>query len=119
MDDKNVIDLEVNEGNVAKEMEETSRLKKMTNWCAEHKKECFSLALVAIPAAVDIVKTMRRNGAVKEERRLKDNYVYDRKHGHYYETRKKLTSADWRHIDALKDDGGNIGDILDEMGLLK
>lgn len=118
-EDDKVIDLEVNEDGVAEETEETGRFKKVMNWCGEHKKECFSLALVAIPAAVDIIKTVSRKGTVKEERRLKDNYIYDRSHGHYYETTKKLTSDEWRHIDALRDNGDNLGDILEEMGLLK
>lgn len=118
-----VIDVNVNEEGKAEEMnffeKVGAKVKDGWNWCKDHKTECIAIATIAVPAAVDLTKTMVKRGTVKEEKRLKDNYIYDSRHRHYYETSKKLNSQDWRKIDQLLDEGGSLGDILDNMGLLK
>jgi hypothetical protein len=56
---------------------------------------------------------------VKQEAHLKDEYIYDRSNGHYYELRRKIKSSEWQMIDQRKREGEMLGDILQDMRLLK
>ena len=54
-----------------------------------------------------------------EEKRLKENYYYDRRKGHYVETRRKLTGTELRELDKRYSRGESYTDILYDMKLMK
>lgn len=88
-------------------------------WCKNHKAEIITLAPVLISGTIELVKIVAKKGTVKEEQHLKDEYIYDRSNGHYYELRRKIKSSEWQMIDHRKREGEMLGDILQDMRLLK
>lgn len=103
------------------EMKEKAKEKfqDVKEWCGNHKAEIAVFGPVFIKGAFDITKGIMRNKNQSEERRLKDNYVYDRDMGHYYETDRKLKSSEWLQFDERKAEGENVGHILEDMNVLK
>jgi hypothetical protein len=88
-------------------------------WRKNHKAEIITLTPVLISAAVELIKIAAKRGTINEERHLKDNYVYDRSAGHYLEVRRKPKSSEWLMIDQRRREGEVLGDILQDMRLLK
>lgn len=89
------------------------------DWASKHKTEVIAGLTIAVPAVVDIVKIVAKKGANDDERELKERFVYDRSKGHYYETKRKLKSSEWLQIDQRRENGEQLGRILDDMGVLK
>ena len=56
---------------------------------------------------------------LNKEQKLKDLYIYDRSHGHYWELRRKLSTREMLEIDRRKDNGESLVDILESMRVLK
>lgn len=75
-----------------------------------------SLVLTVTPFIVRFVT--KRTNLVKEQN-LKDKYIYDRSHGHYWELRRKLSNRELTEIDRRKDKGESLVDILESMRVLK
>jgi hypothetical protein len=92
---------------------------KVKTFCGDHKVEIAAIAPVLISGTIELIKIGTRKGTVKQEKRLKDNYVYDRGAGHYYETKRKLKSSEWLMVDQRKREGENLGEILNDMKVLK
>ena len=65
------------------------------------------------------VKTISRNHTLNKEKNLKELYCYDRSLGHYWKLRRELTNDEWVEIDKRKVNGERLGDILDELKVLK
>lgn len=66
-----------------------------------------------------IVKTLVKHHDAKAERDLKERFIYDNRHGHYNELRRKMTVAERREFDARHDAGELDAVILESMKLLK
>ncbi len=92
---------------------------KIGAWCSNHKEALIVFVPLAVTSTVDIVKTVSKNRANKEEKRLKENFIYDRSSGHYYEVSRALKSSEWLTIDRRKQNGEMLGDILQSMRVLK
>ena len=92
---------------------------KLCDWCGDHKAELVVFGPPMISGAIEIIKIAARRKNVSEERRLKDNYIYDRSNGHYYEVKRKLKSSEWLQIDERKEHGERLGAILLDMNVLK
>lgn len=88
-------------------------------WCSKHKAEIVVFGPVIISGVVEVIKITTKKHNVNEEKRLKDNYIYDRSQGHYYELRRKLKSSEWLLIDQRKREGESLGQILQDMRVLK
>lgn len=91
----------------------------LKDWCGKHKEQIVVFGPVIISGLVEITKVMVRRGNVKEEKHLKENYIYDRPQGHYYELRRKLKSSEWIQIEERKAEGESLGVILRDMRVLK
>lgn len=89
------------------------------DWCQRHRETLIVLIPVFVSGSIELIKIAAKNKNTGEERRLKENFIYDRSQGHYYELRRKPTANEWRMIDHRKDSGEFLGDILDGMSLLK
>ena len=84
-------------------------------------------AIVIIPAvSAFLLKALKlifgafgKNARLAEERELKENYCYDRSLGHYWHLRRDLTNREWREVEARKEAGESLGEILESMKVLK
>lgn len=89
------------------------------NWCVEHQKELMVYIPIGVSFVTEVIKIASKNASNKEARRLKDNYIYDRSHGHYYELSHKLNSSEHLMIDMRRDNGESLPEILSAMDVLK
>ncbi len=88
-------------------------------WYDEHKEEIMTLGPAAIEALAVIVSTIAGSKKVKEEKYLKDRYIYDRPNGHSYELKRKPKSKELLQLDQRRENGEMLGSILNDMNLLK
>lgn len=102
-----------------KEEKKRETIEAVKQWCFDNKEEI----LLAIPAICGLLykgsKTIGKRVNLAEEKRLKENYVYDRSLGHYWELRRKLTNSEWAEIERRKRNGEKLADILSSMRVLK
>lgn len=88
-------------------------------FCSRHKEAIIVFGPVVIGTSMEILKTITKRHNLKEEKDLKDKYIYDRSAGHYYELRRKPKQSEWRIIDHRREEGDSYGDILEDLRLLK
>lgn len=88
-------------------------------WAKENKETLVVFGPVLVGSLVEMVKVASRRSTIRENKRLKDNYIYDRSAGHYYETKRKLKNKEWLQVDERHNNGESYGEILSDMGLLK
>ena len=90
---------------------------------ADFVRENKELLIVIIPIGAKLVsrlsKDVTRHRTVKEERYLRDNYVYDNRLGHYWELKRKASNSEWKIIERRKNNGESLGIILSDLKLLK
>lgn len=85
----------------------------------ENKEYIVVLAPVVIASGEKIIKSVRRDVRLKEERDLKEKYIYDMSLKCYYEMRRKPTTKEYLEIERRKKSGEPLGKILANMRLLK
>ncbi len=95
------------------------KMTQVRDWCRNNKEAIIIFGPCLIGGLVEVCKTVTKKSTVREEKRLKENYIYDRSNGHYFETRRKPTSSDWIVIDERRRQGVPLGVILRDMKLLK
>ena len=88
-------------------------------FCSRHKEVIIVFGPVVIGTSMEILKSITKRHNLKEEKDLKDKYIYDRSAGHYYELKRKPKQSEWRLIDERKNNGESYGQILSTMRLLK
>jgi len=66
-----------------------------------------------------MLRNAHRSMNLRKEQDLKDLYCYDRSLGHYWALRRKLTNREWTEIDKRKRAGEKLGEILNQMKVLK
>lgn len=84
-----------------------------------HSKEIVVLVPVAVATAEKLIRGVRRSHNLKEEKYLKENYVYDRSRGCYIELRRKLTNRELLELDRRKKNGESLIEILASMRVMK
>lgn len=89
------------------------------NFVSENKAVVAAAVPIAGKIVYDLIKGARRKGDLREERRLKDTYIYDPRLGMYFECRKKLTPNERLEFAARRDKGESVGEILRSMKVLK
>lgn len=88
-------------------------------WINDNKEIILILGPSALGAVTTGVKAVGRHVQRGKEKDLKDLYCYDRSLGHYWKLRRELTNSEWVEIDKRKKNGEHLGDILDELKVLK
>lgn len=92
----------------------------ISDWCTQNKEMVIAITPVLITGTIELVKVVVRSKNTSEEKRLKENYIYDRSSGHYYECRRKPKNSEWREIDyRYKVLEQPLGEVLNDMRLLK
>lgn len=84
----------------------------------EHPTESLALATATVGGLFGLVKRHDRNSAIREQQRLKDEYIYDRSLGTYWKIRRKRTPVENLEIERRRKNGESLGDILSSMKLL-
>lgn len=86
-------------------------------WIKDNPKESVVLVLVLFTGGVDLAKTHAKSVERKEDRKMRDRFVYDERNHHWVEAKKKLTDSQRAEIDRRKKNGEDVYDILVSMRL--
>lgn len=92
---------------------------KMKNWYYRNRSWVDPTVSVCLAAAPFVIRFVTKRTNLAKEQNLKDKYIYDRSHGHYWELRRKLSTPELLEIDRRKDKGESLVDILESMRVLK
>ena len=85
----------------------------------ENKELVKLLAPVLLIGGGAALKEFAKHKRQEREEELKTNFIYDRSNGHYYELKRQPKAKQWLEIDRRKEEGERIGEILNDMNLLK
>ena len=99
--------------------EDQEKANQFSDWCKMHREAILVLVPVLVSGTVELVKVVAKSRNTSEERRLKENFIYDRSNGHYYELKRQPKASEWALIDYRKGSGEYLGDILSDMKILK
>lgn len=91
----------------------------MTCWVSDHKTEIMVVAPVVIGGIATTAKVVGKNVNLQKEQRLKEKFVYDTSLGHYWELKQKLSNSQWTEIERRRAQGETLGQILNDMRVLK
>lgn len=98
----------------------TMRYEAAKEWCKNNKEVIIAVAPPVLGWTAELFKMVVKKGYISEEKRLKNNYIYDRDKGHYYELKRTPKSSEWLQIDHMREVGDvPLGVILNDMKLLK
>ena len=82
--------------------------------------------IIVIPAAsailtggFKVIKSLSRNIALAQEKRIKDMRIYDRSMGKYIELRRPLKNNDMKTILERRENGEKLSNILMDLNLIK
>ncbi len=89
------------------------------DWCKENKALAAGLGIAVLKLGGKAVKAVARIHCANTESRNRDLRCYDASLGHYWELKRKLRKEDWLKIDRRKRSGERLGDILNDLGVLK
>ena len=99
-----------------------SKLKNTAKWLSDNKETIAVVAPVVIAGvsgSTKIVKGISKHVALNKEQQLKERFVYDRSLGKYLELKKPLSNSQLKTILDRKENGEKLGNILQNMNLLK
>ena len=103
-----------------------NRVQKVSKWVADNKvivltcgPALIGLATVIIRSGAGIIKAGVNTMNVRNEKKVKDFYCYDRSLGHYWSLRRELSNREWVEIDNRKKNGERLADILKDLHVLK
>lgn len=114
MDEKTCKGLLNNKREVVKE-----KINSLKAWCIRYKEPIITFGPVIIGGGLSIIKTIIKKSITKDQKSLKDRYIYDRSAGHYFELGRKPKNSEWAQIDRRKRNGEALSIILNDMKLLK
>lgn len=119
MKDDKVIDL----GKELKKEERRKKIeavkKKVADWWDDNKVYVAVAAPIAGKVLLETVRAAKRHHVARIELRNKDLRLYDTSLGHYWELKRKLNNSDWVTINRRRNHGESLGDILEELRVLK
>ena len=96
-----------------------SKACKVKDFTVQHWSEILLISVPVIKLGTVAVKAIGKRSNLNKEQDLKENYCYDRSLGHYWELRRKLSNQEWVEIYKRKKNGERLGDILQELKVLK
>ena len=82
-------------------------------------KESFAVATVIVGGAVKVLPKLLIARNNRERERIKQEYCYDRSLGHYWALKRALSTSEWIEINKRRSNGENLGDILEQLNVLK
>lgn len=95
------------------------KTKDLKRWVEDHKEESILIASVGFGIINSLGKTaIRQKKDNKQERRRKLEW-YDHRLGHWYKLRREATNTEKLMISRRQRNGESLGDILNDLNLLK
>ena len=91
---------------------------KAVDFVTDHPTEALALATTLIGSAVGLARRADRKKDLREQQRLREEYIYDRSLGSYWKTRRKLSNSEKLEIERRRRQGESLGEILRSMRLL-
>ena len=91
---------------------------KAVDFVADHPTEALALGTTLIGSAVGLARRADRKKDLREQQRLREEYIYDRSLGSYWKTRRKLSNSEKLEIERRRRQGESLGEILRSMRLL-
>ena len=105
--------------------EAKTKAARVGNWLYNNKEGLVTFAVVGtgvVSAASGLLRAVNNSGwgtkKQKEAATLK-MHCYDRSAGHYWELRRPLSNREWAVVEDRRKNGERIGDILEDMKVLK
>ena len=96
-----------------------TKINSIGRWISNNKEMIMLLGPAALGTTTAGIKAVSKHVSQGKEKRLKENYCYDRSLGHYWKLRRELTNSEWVEIDRRKNNGERLADILEELKVLK
>lgn len=91
---------------------------KVKDLVAEHPAESMALVTAAFGSLIGLARRYDRKKDLREQQRLRDEYIYDRSLGSYWRTRRKMTNGEKLEVERRRRQGESLGEILRDMRLL-
>ena len=88
-------------------------------WVAENKGLLIFLTPIVVGAVGKAINNAGKQRNLREEARIKETYCYDNRLGMYWELRRPMSNYERLIFEERKSNGYSIGQILNEMNLLK
>ena len=88
-------------------------------FCNNHPEETLGLVFLTVGVIGKCVTKSKKAKALEKEEELKEEYCYDRSLGHYWRLRRKISNDEWLEINRRKNEGESLGEILEQLRLLK
>lgn len=92
-------------------------------WAGENKELIVICAPIIVGGVFEIIKLAVKRDNVNREEELKNDYIYDHRLGHYYQIKHirsdRKRNNTYLEIDRRRRNGEYLGDILDDMCLLR
>lgn len=98
-----------------KKDEAKERAKRIGHWMMNNPEIVAGIGTATLGLSRFAIKKSR----AKEEKELKNNYVYDRSGGFYWRLRRPLTTNEMLELDRRRSNGERTADILASMRVLK
>ena len=99
-----------------------AKIQEVIYWIDENKE----FLIIVIPAAsailtggFKVIKSLSRNVALAQEKRIKDMRIYDRSMGKYVELKRPLKNSDMKTILERRENGEKLSSILMDLNLIK
>lgn len=89
------------------------------NYCNSHPEETLGIICLSLVVVGNVVTKTKKAKALDKEEELKEEYCYDRSLGHYWRLRRKISNDEWLEINRRKSEGESLGEILEQLRLLK
>jgi hypothetical protein len=119
MSDKKIIDITDECKKAERRQKWEDRLAKAKNWWDENKNAVIVGAPIVGGFAIKGLQILGRYHNLRLEQRNKDRRCYDTSLGHYWELKRKLNNSDWVKINNRRRRGESLGEILNDLGVLK
>lgn len=109
-----------------KKAERKEKLQKKLEWVTAHPDLTvffvslgLSVATFTVKEGISITKQVAKSNNLKREENLKNLYCYDNRLGKYWKLKRELSNQEWLVVEKRKSDGENLGEILDDLKVLK
>lgn len=89
------------------------------DWYEENKVLVWLFGPTVIGAIGGIAKAVLKHKNINAAEDLKTLFVWDAHIGHYWQLRRKLTSAEWLSVESRVKAGESMGKVLSELRVLK
>jgi len=91
---------------------------KVKDLVAEHPAETLALVTTGLGSLIGLARRYDRKKDLREQQRLRDEYIYDRSLGSHWRTRRKMTNGEKLEVERRRRQGESLGEILRDMRLL-